>query len=277
MYFNSFDKTKIFYKISKARKPKGTILFIHGGFFGNRTLLKKIYSQFTKNYSLILPDVRGKGNSDLPEKKQDITLEDYATDMYGLLKKEKVKEVSVVGVSFGGLISLKLYERFNKKIKIKKLILISSSYTTKHAKKNFLISKLLIPILKGIIIFLDKIWPFKERRNKDADYSNLPKRFFHLFYAISLVKNNSVKTLLRRYKAGFNILEHEVKEESIKKIKIPVLLIWGDKDSLFGKEIQEKMCKLFEKAEIEIIKEGRHNIYLHNADEVNKHIISFLD
>jgi pimeloyl-ACP methyl ester carboxylesterase len=277
MYLTSFDKTKIFYKISKTKKPKGTILFIHGGFFGNHSLLKKIYSGFAKDYNLLLPDVRGKGDSGFPEKKQNITLEEYATDMYELLKKEKVKEVYIVGVSFGGLISLKLYELFNTKIKIKKLILISSSYTTMHAKNNVLISKILIPMLKGTVLVLDTVWPFKEKRRKDIDYSKMPKRNFHLFYAISLFKNNSLKTLLRRYKTGFNILEHEVNEDSIKKIKIPVLLIWGDKDILFGKRIQEKMIRLFEKSEIKVIKGGSHNIYIHDAKEVIGYIRSFLD
>jgi proline iminopeptidase len=277
MYLTSFDNTKIFYKISKAKRPKGTILFIHGGFFGNHTLLKKIYSGFVKDYNLILPDVRGKGDSDFPKKKQSISLEDYATDMYEILKKEKVKEIYIVGVSFGGLISLKLYELFSTKIKIKKLILISSSYTTMHAKKKVLISKIMIPMLKGIIIFLDAIWPFKEKRRKDIDYSKMPKRNFHLFYAISLFRNNSFKTLLRRYKTGFNVLEHEVKEDSIKKVKIPVLLIWGDKDILFGKWIQEKMIKLFEKPEIKIIKGGSHNIYIHDSKEVIRYIQSFLN
>jgi pimeloyl-ACP methyl ester carboxylesterase len=276
MYLTSFDKTRIFYKISKVKKPKGTILFIHGGFFGNHTLLKKLYSHFKKDYNLILPDVRGKGNSDFPEKQKKITLEDYARDMHEILKKEGVKELYVVGVSFGGLISLKLCELFGKEIKIKRLVLISSSYTTKHAKNNIFISKILIPLLKGFVIFLDSIWPFKEKRKKDPDYSCLPKRFFHLAYARSLIRNNSFKTILRRYRFGFNIMEHEVKEDAIKKIKSPILLIWGDKDLFFGKEIREKMTKIFRKAEIRIIKNEGHNIYIHNAKEVSKHIIAFL-
>jgi pimeloyl-ACP methyl ester carboxylesterase len=275
MYLTSFDKTRIFYKISRARKPKGTILFIHGGFFGNHTLLEKIYTGFKKEFNLILPDVRGKGNSDF-SKNQDITLEDYAKDMYLLLKKEKVKEVYVVGVSFGGLITLKFCELFSKKTKIKRIILISSSYTTKHAKNNFLISKVLIPSAKGIITFLDLVWPFKEKRKGDVNYSKLPKRFFHLFYAISLVKNNSVKTLLRRYKAGFNILEHEIIEESVKKIDLPVLLIWGEKDNLFGRDVQKKTSGLLKKAETKIIN-GDHNIYLHKAEEIITHIRTFLN
>jgi pimeloyl-ACP methyl ester carboxylesterase len=276
MYFKSFDKTKIFYKISKARKPKETILFIHGGFFGNHTLLKKIYSGFKKDYDLLLPDMRAKGNSDFPKNIENICLEDYAKDMYEILKRERAKEVFIVSVSFGGLIALKFTEMFSKKIRIKKLVLISSSFTTKHAKKDFLISKLAIPGLKGLVKTLDLVWPFGEKRKKEPDYSLLPKRFFHLVYGLSLIRNNSFKTILLRYRAGFNILEHEIKEDTLRKVNCPVLIIYGERDNLFSMDIQEKMVGLLRKAELKIIRNSGHNIYIHNTEEVNRLISEFL-
>ena len=80
MYVNSLDGTKIHYIYRPSLDDKGTLVFIHGGGFGNNTLMKKIYKNFP-DFNIIAPDRRGCGLSSFPSDYKNVKLEDYARDI----------------------------------------------------------------------------------------------------------------------------------------------------------------------------------------------------
>ena len=64
-------------------------------------------------YQLIIPDLRGHGNT-LPGKKMDIVT--LAEDMQLLLDHLKIGKLVVIGHSMGGLVAQALYERIPERI-----------------------------------------------------------------------------------------------------------------------------------------------------------------
>ncbi len=273
-YVTSFDQTNIYYHKSTCIKPKGTILFIHGGFFGNNTLLGKLHREFKQNYNIIAPDNRGRGRSSYPENLKNQTLEDYAKDAYKVLKQEKLKKVYVVGVSFGTIIAEKFVAMFGKEITIKKLVLVSSTYTTTFSKKNPVL-RLIVGIIKVIVYGLGAIWPFPDRSNKYANYADVPELFFYPRYGLALVMNNSIKTFLKRYKIAFRLTDYEVTEKELEKISCPTLLVYGKKDKLFPYKFQEHILKHIKNSKINFIEDYSHNIHMHRTEKVAQFMKSF--
>ncbi len=277
MFIESFDKTKLYYSKSlpscQKKKIKGTIVFVHGGFHGNHTMLKRLYSYFLKEYIVIAPDLRGRGNSDFPKNIEDDKLENYGKDINAILKKEKTKEIYIVGVSFGGLVSLKFCLMYKERIKIKKIVLISSTYTlNKIRNKTKFVGFFYMPISE-LIFFLSK--NMKEKRESNIDYSNITTPFFDLKYGLKNSLNNSLRTRALRYQMMKKAREFCINKEELKNIDMPLLLIYGKKDFFFNFSSQKDILENIKNSILKVFPNSGHNLYIEYPKETGKLIKNF--
>jgi pimeloyl-ACP methyl ester carboxylesterase len=274
MYIRSFDGIKIFYYKHKIKKPKGTILFVHGGFYGNHTLLKGMMQCFKKEYNIIAPDLRGRGNSDFPKNIEHDNLENYAKDLFEILRYEKIKKIFLVGISFGGLISLKFSMDHCKGITVKKMILISSTYNLKEINKKTKIVRYFYTSIANLFCFLTM--PLKEHRKDNIDYSTAFGRFFSIRYGLKSILNNSLKTIVLRYKIMKKNMGSSIPLGNLKKLDTKMLLIYGEKDFFFKLKSQQKIKENAKECIIKKIPDAGHDLYIHKGKEVAKIIKGFL-
>lgn len=82
------------------------ILFIHGQPF-NRSMWDDQASVLSKRYRLIIPDLRGYGESGITE--GIVLLDELALDLILLLEKLSITKATVIGLSMGGQIALEMY------------------------------------------------------------------------------------------------------------------------------------------------------------------------
>lgn len=82
------------------------IVFIHGQPF-NRTMWKYQVDAFSSTHRLIVPDLRGYGETDITER--IVLLDELALDLIHLLEHLQIKEATFVGLSMGGQIVFELY------------------------------------------------------------------------------------------------------------------------------------------------------------------------
>lgn len=106
-YFTSFDDTKIAYTDEGEGKP---ILLIHG-FINTRkswdkTALKK--DLLKKGYRVIIPDLRGNGDSDKPHDDDAYSKNAEVIDLLFLMTELKLRKYNAVGYSRGSIILAKL-------------------------------------------------------------------------------------------------------------------------------------------------------------------------
>ncbi len=118
-YFNSFDDTKIAYTDEGAGRP---ILLIHG-FMQTRkswdnTELKKELLQ--KGYRVIVPDLRGNGDSDMPHEEDAYSQDAEVIDLMFLMVELKISSYRAVGYSRGSILLAKL---LTKDRRVKKAVL----------------------------------------------------------------------------------------------------------------------------------------------------------
>ena len=125
-FLKTKDGFKIYYEFLKRDDNKPVLVFIHGWMM-NWTCFKKEIEHFKrKGYSVLYLDLRGHGKSDKPELKKDYSLHKMQNDLFKIIKKEKIKEIILIGYSMGGMVAQLFTLEHNKLIK--KLILLNSSY-----------------------------------------------------------------------------------------------------------------------------------------------------
>ena len=109
-YIKSFDGTNITYTDEGFGR---VVLLIHGfinsGASWERTTLKK--ELLEKGYRVVVPDLRGNGNSDKPQ--EDIAYQDDAEvkDLIHLMEHLHIKQYNAVGYSRGSIVLAKLLTR----------------------------------------------------------------------------------------------------------------------------------------------------------------------
>ena len=86
--------------------PVQTLIFIHGHPF-NRTMWTEQITHFQPTHRLILPDLRGYGQSGITTPR--VLLDEMALDIIHLLDELKITKAVFIGLSMGGQIVLDLY------------------------------------------------------------------------------------------------------------------------------------------------------------------------
>lgn len=118
-YFNSFDDTKIAYTDEGEGKP---ILLIHGFLNSKKswdnTELKK--DLLSKGYRVIVPDLRGNGDSDKPHDDESYSHDAEVIDLMFLMVELKIRKYWAVGYSRGSIILSKL---LTKDRRVKKAVI----------------------------------------------------------------------------------------------------------------------------------------------------------
>jgi len=96
---------------------------------------------------------------------------------------------------------------------------------------------------------------------------------FALAYALSRPKR--VGALILVSPSVYRIAEHE--KSKLSDLKIPVLLLWGERDSVFpldefGKSLKETLPR----AKLVVVKQAGHGAHLEKPDEFNELLLDFL-
>ena len=279
MFLESFDSTKIYYRIKRGRKGKPFLLFLHG-WGANWTIWKKEIEYFKKKgYSTLTLDLRGHGRSGKPNHLRYYEVKHFLKDIDELLKLEKIKKVVLIGHSMGGLLSLVFYDMF--KSKVKALVLCSTASKDILSHRPFW--KRAYPIIETTLknlgfsignaaeFFRIKLKPPKEVK-RDFDftkhtYLSPAKLFFRgWMFHIPLVS----------VLCSFYTMDNCRTEKVLKKIRVPVLLMVGSKDTAFPEIYTREMYKEIKGSEMSIIKGGTHYAIMEYPQRVNKYILGFL-
>lgn len=192
-----------------GNKDGKAIVLLHG-WGQNLQMMTMLGEPFKKGYRIIAIDFPGFGKSDEPAMVMDVG--DYTIIVEELLKKLNVKEPVLVGHSFGGRVSVK----FASRNKVSKVILLSPALRS-HDKKG-----LKTKVLKS----LKKVPGIKNLESWAKDH--VGSRDYKA--ASPVMKQVLVKTV------------NEDLSEAAKKIKAPVILIYGDQDA----EVPEEDTLLYE-------------------------------
>jgi pimeloyl-ACP methyl ester carboxylesterase len=237
-FFTSFDSTKIYYEV------KGTgdaVVLVHGfivnGQSWKRTELYK--NLLEEGYKVIILDQRGNGFSDKPHTPEAYENDAEAKDIMGLMKKLKIKKYSAVGYSRGAII-------------VSRLLVLD-----KRIKKA---------VMGGMgAEFTNPDWPRRIMFYKALSGESVPE-------LAAMVENVKKQGLDQQALAYLQKAQPSTSKEALAKVKQPVLVICGDKDSDNGSA--KELASLF-KHPVYRVTPGDHGS-ASRTKEFSTQVISFL-
>lgn len=198
-FFKSFDGIQIAYTDEGSGDP---VILIHGfisnGSSWNKTVLKKVL--LDSGYRVIIPDLRGNGNSDKPHDPKSYQNDAEIKDLTALANHLGLKYYSAIGYSRGSIVLAKL---LTQESRISKAVLggMGIDFTNPYWDRRIMFAK----AFGGEIPLTDETRGAVE-------------------YATSIGANLEILSLLQQFQPVTSV-------KQLGKIKTNVLVIAGDQDT----------------------------------------------
>ena len=203
-------------------------------------------------YSLDLP---GFGSAAIPQKPW--TVQDYANFVYEFIQKKKLKEIILIGHSFGGRIAIVLASKYRSLIKG---IILTGTPGLNHSSKKKLNFFYLLAKSGNVIL---SFTPFLKDVARKILYKLAGS---YDYYRSSGVMRQTLKRIL-----AYDLKDH------LKNIDQPTLLIWGAGDKTVPVSVANNMLKYLKNSELKIIPYGNHNVPYTYPKEFSALIDTFLN
>ena len=278
-YFKSFDDTEIYYEVRGEGKP---LVFAYGiGCLFNHWLYQTKY--FPHKYQTILFDYRSHQKSKIPEGHQNLDIESLAKDMLSLLKHLEINTAGFIGHSFGAQVLIEAYHQapevfsnmtfingfvsnplkgmFGNDASSKIFSFIKETNSLLPESSRFLWSTVIsspisVPVMGMLGGFNLNLTSYKDMEIYTNGISSIDlKSFLSLFEGMTLYDGTKY----------------------LKDIKVPTLIISGEKDSVTPLKHQRSMHNRIPNSELTIMPYGSHCTQLDLPDYVNLRIEKFLD
>jgi long-chain acyl-CoA synthetase len=221
--------------------PEGanrTVVFVHG-YAGVVETWEYQINHFKKLARVIAPDLRGHGQSDAPFTKysMDELVEDLETIAETLQLPQKF---TLIGHSFGGSICVEYAARHPERLDRLVLLTTAGEYPLQRAVK--LLSRVPTAAFRPW-------WRFRPRWNAD----------------IHVMKRMMINTLSTW--RGWDLM---------KQISTPTLVITGERDRYFPREVFTRVAESIPEAEVVDIGASKHKVQLERHKAVNRAIERFV-
>jgi 3-oxoadipate enol-lactonase len=238
-----------------------TIVFLHG-FCGSMEYWDKVTPKLSRDYHVIVIDLRGHGNSstsDVP-----FTIDDMAKDIKEVLESLQVGQFYLIGHSLGGYVTLSLVEHYPEKMKGYALIHSTAFPDSEEAKTGRMIASKSID-RDGVKPFIDGLIP---KLFSDDSLINLKEEVENTRKIGYSTNSKAAQQTLLAMKArpDRNIV--------LEKKNIPVLLVAGDHDKIIP--VEKSFSVEGNHILTKIISESGHMSMLEKPDTLVEVIREFL-
>lgn len=231
-----------------GREKNPVIVFLHGWGGSVASWLGVAKTMARIGFYSVVLDFAGFGKS--PEPTKVYGVEDYAQDVENLINKLNLKNVTIVGHSFGGRVAIMLSARHE--IDIKKLILVDSAGV----------------LPKRGLKYKYKVYKYKRlKKLVNAGKESAEK--------LDRYGSSDYKTLTPLMKQVFIKVVNQDLLPFATKINVQTLLIWGKKDKDTPLYMAKKLRKAISGSRL-IVYQAGHYCYLDNYAEFVDDLYAFI-
>ncbi|SKB37515.1 alpha/beta fold hydrolase [Daejeonella lutea] len=234
---------KMYYQVYGEGKP---LVLIHGGGSTIETSFGRIIPMLAKHRKVIAVELQAHGRTS--DRNSDLSFEQDADDVVGLLKELEIDKSDFFGFSNGGTTTLQIAIRHPE---IVNKIVLGSALSKRNG----------VPA---------QFWDFMKQANLD----NMPQELKDAYTKVA--PNPSGLQIMHDRDAKRMLNFRDIPDEKIISIKAPVLIIIGDKDVIIP-EHALKIHRLLASSELAIIP-GTHGEYIEEITTLkfNTHQASFV-
>jgi len=258
-------------KLHVEEKGSGKPLILLHGFGTNSYSFHAIIEPLSKKYHVYNVDLKGFGSSPKPDDGR-YSVYDQAVLVSSFIKENNLKNVTLIGHSYGGGVALSLALMDSKNIN--KMVLIDAASYKQYIPS--LIKKVQFPILGPLAFYI-----------LSSNYE-VKETYDYLFYDKQKIKDSTIEKLSESLdkesakKAYLSALDDLIPDDideiskKYKSIKIPTLIIWGDKDTVIRKNKAYRLKRDLKNSKLKIIKNCGHIPHEEKPKEVLKYLYDFL-
>lgn len=226
-----------------STKEKKKLLFLHGYLSSSKSFYYQT-SFFARDFNVYAPDFKGFGENVGMDK--PYSLDDYVDDLLEYLRSNEIEKPLVVAHSFGARVAIKACTRYPDIFE--KLVLTGAAGLKPKPTLKKVVKKTAFKMLS----------PFVKKQNL--------KRFYSKDYlALSGVMRESFKLI---------ISEHL--DNLVSCIKIPTLMVFGEKDRETPIYMAKKLNRLIVGSKLTIIKGAGHFCFVDCPYKFNLEVREFL-
>ena len=244
-----------------GNKQNPAILFLHA-FPMCSDMWKEQVQFFSEKYFCIAPDLPGYGESALPS--SALTFEAYVDSVFNYLKSSKIEKAVWCGLSMGGYLALRMYERDPSFCR--SLILCDTKAAADNNEAKLKRWTALQTLQSNRNEFVDTQWKALVGASSQGN-SSVETRFHDLLE----------KTSDAGIAAGLVALATRTDStQMLSKISVPTLIVVGDEDKVTPVSDAEFLTKSIPGSQLKILKKTGHLSNLENPKIFNETLASFL-
>jgi len=250
-----------------SREDGPGMLFLNGLYHSHTAWLHQRRCKDFAGFRQIFVDYRGVGGSQLREE-ADFSFDDVVDDIAAILAELRLDRVVVVGFSMGGMVALRLLDRYPGCAA--GMVMLNSGTRVRLQVQNMVVGA--VQLLK-----------------RGADMRELMKMLYPWSHSERyLEKVRSVESEIldhyNRYNANIDsfvrLLAAFGRKPDLlaccRTIKVPMLVIGSDGDEVFPLELQREVVRNVPGARLEIVVGCGHSSFVESPELINEQIATFV-
>ena len=255
------DDADIFFEVLGSGPP---VVLLHP-FPANRDLWKPSAQALVSHYRVILPDLRGHGDSGIGQ--GPASMEKHAADIARVLDREEVRRAVFVGVSIGGYVLFEFWRRYRARVEALVLCNTKAQADNPEARTGRLQAAADV-MERGTEPFFESMVPKLIGKTTRSTRPDLVEG------ALRMMRKMSAEdvALVQR---GMGDRQDSV--ETLKTINVSTLIVTGDEDILTGVSEAELMRRNIQGSQMKVIAKAGHYSPWEQPEEVGKLVRQFVD
>lgn len=270
------------FNVVQAGPEDGPLMILLHGFpeyaYGWR---HQIPALATAGYCVWAPDQRGYNLSDKPRGMAAYAVDNLARDVVGLIAAAGRQHAIVVGHDWGAAVAWWMAARYARHVR--SLIVLNVPHgqvMAAHLRHNAR------QVMRSWYMFFFQIPWLPERLLRLGNWAlgvsalqktSAPGTFTSedlAHYKQAWSQPGAITAMLNWYRAAFQIASGSA---SIERIRVPTLLLWGEKDRFLGREMAKPSIERCDVGQLVMYEDASHWLHHEIPEEVNGAIVDFAD
>jgi 3-oxoadipate enol-lactonase len=257
----SSDDADISYEVLGSGPP---VVLLHP-FPADHELWKPAAQALISRYRVILPDLRGHGDSGIGA--GPAVMQKHAADIARVLDHEEIGRATFVGVSIGGYVLFEFWRKYRARVEALILCNTKAQADTPEARAGRLQAAADV-MERGTEPFFESMLP---KLLGKTTYGTRPDLVDGALRMMRKMSPEDVAMVQR------GMAERPDSVETLKTINVPTLIVTGDEDTFTGAAEAELMRQNVSNSQMKVIAKAGHYSPWEQPGEVGKLVRQFVD
>lgn len=240
------------------------VVLLHA-FPANHELWLPAAQALITRYRVILPDLRGHGNSGIGE--GPATMAKHAADIASILDHEDVGRAPLIGVSIGGYVLFEFWRKYGGRVAALGLCNTKAQADTVEARTGRLQAAADV-MERGTEAFFESVVPKLIGKTTQLSRPDLVEG------ALRMMRKMSPEDVAQVQRG---MAERPDSVETLRTVNVPTMIVTGDEDILTGTAEAEFMRNKIAGSQLKVIAKAGHYSPWERPEEVSKILRQFVD